>query len=232
MTRTPYRGFRFPRPIIQHAVWLYARFILSLRDVEEILAERGVTVTYETIRVWVTRFGPLIARRLGGQRGKPSNTWHLDEMFVRIGGRQMYLWRAVDAEGEILEMLVQGKRDKRAALRLIRKLLRKQGIAPATLVTDRLGAYRAASRELGLSAEHVRGKRKNNRAESSHVPIRRRERKMQGFRSAGSAQRFLAIHAAVANTFTTCRHLVSAKTHRLLQSEAFEAWDQAAALAA
>jgi transposase-like protein len=223
MTRTPYRGFRFPRPIIQHAVWLYARFILSLRDVEEILAERGVTVTYETIRVWVTRFG---------QRGKPSDTWHLDEMFVRIGGRQMYLWRAVDAEGEILEMLVQGKRDKRAALRLIRKLLRKQGIAPATLVTDRLGAYRAASRELGLSAEHVRGKRKINRAESSHVPIRRRVRKMQGFRSAGSAQRFLAIHAAVANTFTTCRHLVSAKTHRLLQSEAFEAWDQAAALAA
>jgi len=153
-------------------------------------------------------------------------------MFVRIGSRQMYLWRAVDAEGEILEMLVQRKRDKRAALRLIRKLLKKQGIAPATLVTDRLGAYRAASRELGLSAEHVRGKRKNNRAEGSHVPIRRRERKMQGFCSAGSAQRFLAIHAAVANTFTTCRHLVTAQTHRLLRDEAFAAWQQAAKLAA
>jgi len=129
-------------------------------------------------------------------------------------------------------MLVQRKRDKRAALRLIRKLLKKQGIAPATLVTDRLGAYRAASRELGLSAEHVRGKRKNKRAESSHVPIRRRERKMQRFRSAGSAQRFLAIHAAVSNTFTTSRHLISANTARLLRQEAFAAWHQAAKLAA
>ena len=232
MTRTPYRGFRFPRPIIEHAVWLYARFTLSLRDVEELLAERGINVSYETIRVWVARFGPLIARRLRSGRSKPSDTWHLDEMFVKIRGRPMYLWRAVDAEGEILETLVQGRRDKRAALRLIRKLLKKQGIAPATLVTDRLTAYRAASRELGLCAEHVRGKRKNNRAESSHVPIRRRESKMQGFRSAGSAQRFLAIHAAVANTFTTCRHLISAKTHGLLRDDAFAAWQQAAKLAA
>jgi putative transposase len=232
MTRTPYRGFRFPKAIIQHVVWLYARFTLSLRDVEELLAERGITVSYETIRVWVARFGPLIARRLRRQRGRPSDRWHLDEMFVRIGGRQIYLWRAIDAEGEILDVLVQGKRDKRAALRLMRKLLKKQGIAPTTLVTDRLSAYRAAARALGRSAEHIRGKRKNNRAESSHVPIRRRERKMQGFRSAGSAQRFLALHAAVANTFTTCRHLISAKTHRLLRGEAFDAWHQAAALAA
>jgi putative transposase len=200
MTGAPYRGFRFPRPIIQHAVWLYARFTLSLRDVEDLLAERGITVSYETIRVWVTRFGPQIARRLRRQRGRPSDTWHLDEMFVRIRGRRMYLWRAVDAEGEILEVLVQSKPDRHAALRLMRKLLKKHGVAPAILVTDRLGAYSAAVRELGLSSAHVRGKRKNNRAESSHVPIRQRERKMQGFRSAGSAQRFLAIHAAVANT--------------------------------
>lgn len=232
MMNAPYRGFRFPKPIIQHAVWLYARFTLSLRDVEELLAERGVTVSYETIRVWVARFGPLLARRLRQQRGRPSDTWHLDEMFVKIRGRWMYLWRAVDAEGEILDALVQSKRNKRAALRLMRKLLKKQGMAPATLVTDRLGAYPAAVRQLGLSSEHVQGKRKNNRAESSHVPIRRRERKMQGFRSAGSAQRFLALHAAVANTFTTCRHLVSATTHRTLRSEAFAAWRQAATLTA
>jgi len=216
MTRAPYHGFRFPKPIIQHAVWLYARFTLS----------------YETIRVWVARFGPLIARRLRQQRGRPSDTLHLDEMFVRIRGRWMYLWRAVDAEGEMLDALVQSKRNKRAALRLMRKLLKKQGMAPATLVTDRLDAYPAAVRELGLSSEHVRGKRKNNRPESSHVPIRRRERKMQGFRSAGSAQRFLALHAAVANTFTTCRHLVSANTHRLLRSQAFVAWRQASSLTA
>ena len=232
MKNAPYRGFRFPKPVIQHAVWLYARFTLSLRDVEDLLAERGITVSYETIRVWVARFGPLIARRLRRQRSRPSDTWHLDEMFVRIRGRWMYLWRAVDAEGEILDALVQRKRNKRAALRLMRKLLKKQGMAPATLVTDRLGAYPAAVRELGLASEHVRGKRKNNRAESSHVPIRRRERKMQGFRSAGSAQRFLALHAAVANTFTTCRHLVSATTHRTLRSDAFAAWRQAATLTA
>jgi transposase-like protein len=152
MTRIPYRGFRFPKPIIQHAVWLYARFTLSLRDVEDLSAERGITVSYETNRVWMARFGPLIARRLRRQRGRPSDTWHLDEMFVRIRGRQMYLWRAVNAEGEILEVLVQSRRNKRAALRLMRNLLKKQGMAPGTLVTDRLGAYPAAVRELGLSS--------------------------------------------------------------------------------
>src|SRR5918996_6551106 len=128
MTKAPYRGFRFPKPIIQHALWLYARFTLSLRNVEDLLAERGLTVSYETIRVWVARFGPLIARRLRRQRDRPSDTWHLDEMFVRICGRWMYLWRAVDAEGEILDVLVQSKRNKRAALRLMRKLLKKQGM--------------------------------------------------------------------------------------------------------
>lgn len=144
----------------------------------------------------------------------------------------MYLWRAVDSEGEVLDMLVQNRRDKRVALRLLRKLLRKQGIAPDELVTDRLRAYGAAARELGLADEHIQSKRQNNRTESSHVPIRRRERKMQGFRSPGSAQRFLAAHAAVANTFTTSRHLISAQTHRQLRSEAFAAWRKAAVLAA
>ena len=143
----------------------------------------------------------------------------------------MYLWRAVDSAGEVLDMLVQSRRDKRAALRLLRKLMKKQGMAPEEL-TDRLRAYGAAARELGLSAEHIQGKRKNNRAESSHVPIRRRERKMQGFRSPGSAQRFLAAHAAFANTFITCRHLISASTHRRFRNEAFAAWREAVELAA
>jgi transposase-like protein len=149
-------------------------------------------------------------------------------MFVKVGGRQMYLWRAVDSEGEVLDMLVQRRRDKHAALRLLRKQLKKQGMAPKELVTDRLRSYGAAARELGLCAEHIQGKRKNNRAESSHVPIRRRERKMQGFRSPGSAQRFLAAQAAVANTFTTSRHLISAATHRQFRTEAFAAWREAA----
>jgi putative transposase len=153
-------------------------------------------------------------------------------MFVSIRGRRMYLWRAVDGEGEILDMLVQAKRDKPAAVRLMRQLLKNQGMAPETLVTDRLGSYAAAARDLGLSATHVRTKTKNNRAESSHVPIRRREWKMQGFRSPGSAQRFLAIHAAVANTFTTSRHLVSANSHRFLRTQAFAAWHEAVGLAA
>ena len=145
-------------------------------------------------------------------------------MFVSIGGRHLYPWRAVDGEGEILDVLVQARRDKRAALRLMRTLLKKQGLAPETLVTDRLGSYAAAARELALSDVHVRARADNNRAESSHVPIRRRERKMQGFRSPGSAQRFLAVYAAGAKTFTTSRHLVSARSHRFLRAQAFAAW--------
>ena len=153
-------------------------------------------------------------------------------MFVRIAGRTMDLWGAVDSEGEVLNMLVQRHRDKRAALRWLRQLLKTQGTAPEELVTNRLRAYGAAARELGLGAEHIQAKRKKNRAESSHVPLRRRERKMQGFRSPGSAQRFLAAQAAVANTFTTCRHLISAHTHRQFRSEAFVAWREAAELTA
>lgn len=149
MNMTPYRGFRFPKVIIQHAIWLYLRFTLSLRDVEELLAERGIMVTYETVRVWVAQFGPLIAKRLRRRRGRPSSRWHLDEMFVKIAGRTMYLWRAVDSEGEVLDMLVQSRRDKHAALRLMRKLLKNHGMAPTELITDRLRAYSAAA-ALGL----------------------------------------------------------------------------------
>ncbi len=209
MKTTQYRGFRFPKAIIQHAIWLYLRFTLSLRDVEELLAERGIVVTSRPSGSGC-HFGPLIARRLRRRRGRPSGRWHLDEMFVKIAGRTMYLWRAVDSEGEVLDMLVQSRRQA-GCPPAAAQAAEEAGMAPEELVTDRLRAYGAAG-ELGLSAEHIQGKRKNNRAESSHVPIRRRERKMQGFRSPGSAQRFLAAHAAVANTFTTCRHLISAAT--------------------
>ena len=164
MQRVSYARHRFPPEIIREAVWLYLRFTLSFRDVEELLAERGIETSYETIRRWVVKFGPVFARNLRRLRPKPSDTWHLDEMAVRIGGRRMWLWRAVDSEGEVLDILVQPKCDTKAALRLMRKLLRKQGFAPAVLVTDKLGSYGAARRELGLSARHEQGLRKNNRA--------------------------------------------------------------------
>ena len=195
MAEISYRRHRFPPVIIQHAVWLYLRFTLSYRDVEELLAERGLDISYETVRCWVLKFGPVIARRLRRCRPRPSNRWHLDEMVVRIAGARMYLWRAVDHEGEILDMLVQRRRDTRAALRLMRKLLKKQGFAPKLLVTDKLRSYASAFRRLRLNCPHEQGLRKNNRAENSHQAVRRRECKMQRFKSACSAQRFLSMHA-------------------------------------
>jgi putative transposase len=223
-----YSGYRFPPDIIQRAVWMYLRFTLSFRDVEELLAEQGIVVTYESIRRWVLTFGPVIARRLRATQPKPHSRWHLDEMCVRVGGKLMYLWRAVDSEGEVLDVLLQPKRDTKAARKLMRKLLKKQGVAPDEWVTDKNPAYGAALRELKLSRiPHIRRKRANNRAESSHVPVRRRERKLQGFKSPRSAQRFLSMHAATYNVFTVPRHLVSARTHRLFRAEAFEAWRNA-----
>jgi transposase-like protein len=155
--------------------------------------------------------------------------WHLDEMAVAIAGRQFWLWRAVDDEGEVLDLLVQRRRDKAAAVKLMRKLLKKQGFAPEVLVTDKLRSYGAAMSEIGLSARHEQGLRKNNRAENSHLPVSRRERKMQRFKSPGSAQRFLSVHAAVQNAFTVQRHLVSRSTLRALRGEAFQNWRAATA---
>ena len=177
-----YRGYRFPPVMIQHAVWLYLRFTLSFRDVQDLLAERGIFVSHETIRRWVIHFGPIYARRLRAGRPAPTGQWHLDEVFVSIAGRQMYLWRAVDDEGEVLDVLVQARRDKHAALRLMRKLLKNYGLVPTSIVTDRYRAYDAAFRDVGLSGIHLRGKRLNNRAESSHVPLRFRQilRRPQG----------------------------------------------------
>ncbi len=226
-----YKRHQFPAEIIQQAVWLYLRFTLCYRDVEELLAERGIETSYESVRRWVLKFGSMFARNLRRLRPRPTGRWHLDEMVVSIQGRRMYLWRAVDSEGEVLDLLVQAKRDTKAALRLMRKLLKKQGCAPDELVTDKLGSYGAARRELGLSARHEQGLRKNNRAENSHQPVRRRERKQQRFKSAESAQRFLSIHAPVHNTFNLHRHLNSRRTLRTFRAEATLAWQTATAAA-
>ena len=231
MDQLSYRRHRFPPPIIQHAIWLYLRFTLSYRDVEELLAERGLEVSYETVRRWVLKFGPGFARRLRRWRPRPRDRWHLDEMVVRIAGKRMYLWRAVDHEGEVLDMLVQRRRDKRAALRLMRKLLRKQGFVPKLLTTDKLGSYGSAFRHLRLTCPHEQGLRANNRAENSHQVVRRRERKMQRFKSAASAQRFLNMHAAVHNTFNLQRHLIFRPTLRVFRAEAAAQWQDAVAAA-
>jgi putative transposase len=183
MRKTSYSGYRFPPEVIHQAIWLYLRFTLSFRDVEDLLAERGIAVSYETVRRWVNHFGPMIAAHLRKRRPKPHATWHLDEVYLKIDGRMVYLWRAVDAEGEVLDVLVQSKRDKHAALKLMRKLLKKYAFAPERLVTDDLRSYTPAARALGIEHLHERGRWKNNRAENSHQPTRRREHKMQRFKS-------------------------------------------------
>ena len=230
MNKISYSGYRFPPEIIQQAIWLYLRFTLSLRDVEDLLAERGVAVSYETVRRWVNHFGSMIVADLRRRRLKPHPTWHLDEVYLKIDGRMVYLWRAVDAEGEVLDVLVHSKRNKHAALKLMRKLLKKYAFLER-LVTDDLRSYSAAVRGLGIERRHERGRWKNNRAESSHQPTRRRERKMQRFKSAGSAQKFLSTHAAVYNTFNVQRHLTSARTHRTLRAAAMSTWREAVAAA-
>ncbi len=224
-----YARHQFPPDIIRHAVWLYLRFTLSFRDVEDLLAERGIEVSYETIRRWVLKFGPAFARELRQRRPRPSSQWHLDEMSVAIGGERVWLWRAVDHEGEVLDLLVQRRRDKAAAMKLMRKLLKKQGYAPEVLVTDKLRSYAAARTAIGMSARHEQGLRANNRAENSHQPVRRRERKMQRFKSLGSAQRFLSVHAAVYNNFNIQRHLISRSTVRGFRAEAMGNWNAATA---
>jgi putative transposase len=231
MQTISYARHRFPPDVIRHAVWLYLRFTLSYRDVEDLLAERGLEIRNETIRRWVLKFGPVVARNLRRVRPVPHSQWHLDEMVVSIAGRRMYMWRAVDSEGEVLEVLVQPRRDKAAALRLVKKLLKWQGFAPTVIVTDRLTSYRAALPVIGFSGRHEQGLRANNRAENSHRPVRRRERKMQGFKTPTSAQRFLSIHAAVHNVFNFQRHLISRAILRRFRTAAHNAWNDATARA-
>ena len=223
MDKLSYRRHRYPSIVIQQAIWLYFRFALSYRDVEDMLAERGIDVSYETVRRWALKFGAIIARKLRRGRSRP----HLDEAFVSNNGRQLYVWRAVDSEGEVLDILVQPRRDRKAALKLMRKLLKKHGVTPATIVTDKLGSYRSALRQLGIAQRHDTGRWKNNRAENSHQPLRQRERRMKRFKSAGSAQRFLSIHAAVYNVFNVQRHLISRRTLRVFRAQAMLTWRHA-----
>ena len=215
-SRVPsYHGYRLPPEIISHAVWLYHRFCLSFRDAEDLLAQRGVTVTYETIRHWCQTFGPDYARRLRRRRGRMGDTWYLDELFVNVQGRRQYLWRAVDQDGDVIDILVQSRRNRRAATRFFRKLLKAQGRVPLRLITDKLGSYRAAHRTVMPSVVHSTRQYENNRAEVSHQPTRQRERQMRRFKSVGQAQRFLSVHGLVQNLFRVGRHLLRVVHHRV-----------------
>jgi putative transposase len=222
-----YGGYRFPREIISHSVWLYHRFALSFRDIEELLAERGVFVTYETVRQWCMKFGSEYARNLRRRQGRKGDIWHLDEVFVKIGGELHYLWRAVDQDGDVIDILVQKHRNARAAKRFFRKLLKGQGSEPWRLVTDKLRSYSAAHSEVIPSVAHDTGQYANNRAEVSHQPTRQRERLMRRFKSVGQAQRFLAVHGVVQNLFRLGRHLLRSADYRLLRARSFKEWSVA-----
>jgi len=214
-----YHGYCFPPEIISHAVWLHHRFCLSFRDVEDLLAERGITVSYEAIRLWCQTFGLDYARRLRRRRGRMGETWYLDEVFVTFHGRRQYLWRAVDQDGDVLDILVQSRRDRRPAARFFRKILKGQGRAPRRLVTDKLRSYSAAHRTVMPSVVHSPRQYENNRAEVSHQSTRR-------FKSAAHAQRFLSVHGLVQNLFRVGRHLLRAVHHRALRTRSFRVWDE------
>jgi transposase-like protein len=226
MNLISFKRHRFPPEVIQPAVWLYARFTLSYRDVEDLLAERGIEVSNETVRRWFLKFGRLVAVNLRRSRPRASARWHLDEMVIKIRDRKHWLWRAVDDEGEVLDFLVQPRRCAKSAQRLLRKLLKKQRFSPERITTDKLKSYAVAIRTERLSAVHDRGLRANNRAENSHQPVRRRERKQQRFKSPGSAQRFLSIHAAVYNAFYVQRHLLTRRIFKEFRTDAFAVWQQ------
>lgn len=225
MKTSIYTRHRFHPDIIRRAVWMYFRFNLSFRDVEELMIERGVDVSYETIRRWVDKFGSTYAKRIKSRSERPSPNWHLDEVYTKINGKMVYLWRAVDNEGTVLDVVVQQRKNTKAAMRLLRKLLRNQGVKPTRIVTDRLGSYGAALKLLGLKHLHDVGGRKNNRAECSHVPIRRRERKSQRFRSVKKAQKLLSAHGQIYNLFNYRRHLISRNTLRKFRQQAQTEWN-------
>ncbi len=225
-----YKRHRFPPDIISHAVWLYHRFNLSYRDVEDLLAERGITVSYETIRLWSIKFGARYARRLKRRHRGYGDTFYIDEVFVKINGMQHYLWRAVDQDGEIVDVFLQRRRDGEAAKRFFKRLLKSHRNEPRKIVTDKLRNYSVAHRELIPDTIHDTSQYANNRAELSHQPTRVRERVMRRFKSLRQAQRFLTVRSAVYNLFNLGRHLISARHYRYFRLRAFASWKCAAAI--
>src|SRR3954468_20815736 len=230
--KSPYAGYRFPGEVISHAVWLYFRFPLSLRMVEEMLAARGIDVSHETVRQWARKFGQAFANQIRRRLPCVGDKWHLDEVCLMIGGQKHWLWRAVDQDGVVLDVLVQKRRDKQAAKRLLRKLLKKQGRVPRVMITDKLASYSAAKSEVMPSVEHRRHKGLSNRAENSHQPTRRRERQMKGFTSAGQAQRFLSAHDQINNLFPLRRDHRPAVQDRAARTQAFQTWSEVTGVAA
>ena len=222
-----YSGHRYPPQIISHAVWLYHRFTLSFRDIEELLAARSIMVSYETIRNWCLKFGNRYCKQLKQNRGQLGDTWFLDEVFIKINGVLHYLWRAVDQDGDEIDFLVQKRKDKKAARRFFEKLLKGQQATPLKIVTDKLKSYSAAKRDLMPSIEHSTQQYENNRCELSHQPTRQQERQMRRFKSQAQAQRFLSCHGIVNNLFRLGRHLTSAKNYRVFREQAFNEWSQA-----
>jgi len=219
-----YAGYRFAAEIISHAVWLYFRFPLSLRMVDELLAARGIIVSYETVRQWALKFGQSFANQIRRRLPAAGDKWHCDEVVVTISGVKHWLWRAVDQNGTVLDILVQSRRDTQAAKRLLRKLMKKQIRPPRVMITDKLASYGAARREVMPSVEHRKHKGLNNRAENSHQPTRRRERQMKRFKSAGQAQRFMSAHDGINNLFLLRRHHVPAVQYRAARLQAFQVW--------
>ena len=227
--RSPFKYFNSSPEVIRLAVMLYVRYPLSLRNVEDLLAERGIDICHETVRLWWNRFGPLFAadirrRRVQLRRGSPEWRWHLDEVFVKINGVTHYLWRAVDHEGEVLEAVATKHRDQRAALKFLKKLMKRYG-RPRAVVTDRLRSYGAAMRVIGnVRRQECTGRRINNRAENSHQPFRRRERAMLRFRRMQTLQKFVSVHGSVYNHFNLERQLTNRQTYKRNRSAAMAAW--------
>ena len=219
-----YAGYRFPAEIISHAVWLYFRFPLSLRMVDELLAARGIVVSHETVRQWALKFGQGAANQIRRRLPVAGDKWHLDEVVLTIAGVKHWLWRAVDQTGTVLDILVQSRRGARAVRHLLRRLMKRQCRPPRVLITDKLASYGAAKREVMPSVEYRKHKGLNNRSENSHQPTRRRERQMKRFKSAGQAQRFLSAHDGISNLFRLRRHQVPAAQYRAARTQAFQVW--------
>ena len=225
-TAPSYKRHRYPAEIIAHTVWAYFRFSLSFRDVEELMAARGIVLSYETVRRWTRKFGQQYANDLRRRRAQPGDKWHLDEVVLTINGKTAYLWRAVDQHGIVPDIIVQSRRNKGAAKTFFRKLLKGCTYVPRVIITDKLASYGAAKRDILPGVEHRQHKRLNNRAENAHQPTRQRERTMRRFKSAGHAQRFLSAFGPIRDHFCLRRHRIKATTYRQIRGERFRVWNE------